>query len=114
MRDTKRQSQVNAEIQQIAGQALIELEFPGDCLVTITRVSVAPDLKRATIYLSVIPEHCWNGVKNVLKKEGREIQERVAHEMSMHTSPKLSFVLDDLELQARKMEGLLDEVAKKE
>ena len=112
MEESKRQSQVTTQIKQIAGKALLDLEFPGECLVTVTRVTIAPDFANSSIFLSVIPNHCWNGVKNVLKKERSTIQQEIAANMTIHTTPSIRFILDERETYARKMEALLDDVAK--
>lgn len=111
---TRRQDQISAELKRLVGEAFIQVEFPQGCLVTISRVTVARDLARATIFLTVIPEELWVAVKNDLKKAKPEIQNHIAGRLPTHRTPKLQYVLDAREQKARKLEAILDDIAKNE
>ena len=51
---TERMRRVNESVRQVLAEALPELKDPRIGLVTVTGVDTTPDLRRATVYVSVL------------------------------------------------------------
>ena len=86
--------------------------FFGNALVTITDISVSPDLGLARVYLSVFPikeaERVFENLNNlkseVRLKLGKKIGSRV------RIIPELAFFHDDTEEKASKIDKLIDDL----
>ena len=84
--------------------------FFGEALVTLTHVSVSPDLGLARVYLSIFPDsqadrtfnHLENIKSEVRGKLGRKIGKRV------RVIPELAFFHDNTEEKASKIDALID------
>ena len=64
-------------------------------LVTVTRVSTAPDLQQAEVYVSVMgSEEQKQHVLNLLLAYRREFQSVIARHVKIKYTPKLHFHLD--------------------
>ena len=71
---SKRTEQVSSELLNLISQIIErEIEIPG-CFVTITNVSVTPDLKIANINFTTIPDTHENQVLKILKSNSLQHQ----------------------------------------
>ncbi len=78
-------------------------------MITVTGVQVAPDLKTATVLVSVMPHAKQELTLHGLASAARHIRRDVGDEVSLHRVPNFTFKLDrSLEKQA----GVLDAIAK--
>lgn len=84
-------------IREVVGMAILtELRDPRIENVTVTRVEVAPDMRSAKVYVSVMGTE----VKQNLALKGLEssagfLQSRVSDRIDTRYTPRLSFKLDD-------------------
>lgn len=105
---------INELIKHEVGQLLLrEVEFPKDCLVTITKVETSRDLRHAKIFISILP---FDFNKKVLKKISNQIshlQFLLNKRLSLKPLPRLSFVVDRTEKEAAIIEELLDKIKEK-
>lgn len=107
---SQRTEQVQAQLHRILGDILAkDVEFPLDTLVSIMRVEVTPDLKKADVHISVLPYDNRGQVSNVLKKDHRHIQQTLNRQLSMKFSPKLSFYIDDTQEFVSSIEKFMDD-----
>ena len=108
---TRRPEQVNSLIQQELNEIIVrELEFPTDCLVTITKVKVAGDLKHACVWVSVLPIDRWGSVLEILNKKHGFLQGLLGKRLETYRTPKLEFKIDDIEEKAEEVEELLKKI----
>lgn len=98
MANAVRQLKVAAQIQRIVATVLQrDVADPRiDGLVTVTRVTVSPDLREARVFLSLLggtrtPATTLQGINSA----GRHIQAEVAENLAMRFAPHLSFHLDE-------------------
>lgn len=94
---TRRTLRVARSIKEAVSRILIqELNDPRMEFVTVTEVDVSPDLKAATVKLSVMGDdkQCRRCLKAIEHAHGW-IQSEVSSKMSMRTVPRLAFELDD-------------------
>ena len=103
--------QVNELIRQELGRLLLtEIEFPKNCLATITQVETSKDLKHAKIWLSVIPITYTKKVLEKLNKNIGHLQFLLNKKLTMKPLPRLSFMIDETEKKASEIERLLDRI----
>lgn len=94
---TRRTQRVSRVIKEVVSRCLLyELTDPRMGFVTVTEVDVAPDMKRATVRVSVLGEAkgaelCLRAIEHA---RGR-IQSEVAAELTMKVMPHLEFELDE-------------------
>lgn len=68
-------------------------ESNGTSLITITRAEASPDLKRATIFLSVLPESAESDALNFAKRNATELR-TFMREQGLRQPPFLDIVID--------------------
>jgi|ETNmetMinimDraft_20_1059909.scaffolds.fasta_scaffold67045_2 ribosome-binding factor A len=107
--------QVNSLIQKDLGVIMSrELELPNSAFVTISRVETNPDLKSSKVFVSILPEDNQEEVLLLLQKNTIRLQQELVKGLSMKFSPKIEFVIDEVEEEAARIEGLLDDISKKD
>ena len=87
-----------------------EVEFPLECLVTVTRAEVTSDLKYATVWLSVLPEKFTGQVMKIAIRSLREFEKKLFKKMSTKFVPKVTFKIDTGERRAAVVENLINQV----
>jgi ribosome-binding factor A len=110
-----RQKKVEAQIQRIVAAVLQrDVADPRvDGLVSVTKVTVSPDLREARVYLSVLggrrtPATVLEGIKSA----GRHIQGEVGEALPLRFAPRLTFQLDEtLKKQAEILRKISDVMA---
>lgn len=103
---------VNESLRQVLAEALLELKDPRIGLVTVTGVDTTPDLRHATVYVSVL----GSGRKRRATLAGLEaahgvLQSRLARELRMKRTPQLTFQYDPSVERGVRMSQLIDELA---
>ncbi|MFA6027353.1 MAG: 30S ribosome-binding factor RbfA [Patescibacteria group bacterium] len=109
----KRLRQINELIRNLLGQIILEeVEFPPGSLATIVRVNTAPDLKNATVFLSIIPDNKTLSTLELLNKRIGHLQHLLGEQLNFRFTPKITFRLDYTEQAAAKIDKLLDTLDK--
>jgi ribosome-binding factor A len=87
-----RTARVNAVLAQVLGDALERLRDDDErlALLTVSAVSVEPDLRHATVFMASLPE----GACEALEARRGELQASIAREVRLKRTPTLSFVPD--------------------
>jgi ribosome-binding factor A len=87
-----RTARVNAVLAQVLGDALERLRDDDErlALLTVSAVSVEPDLRHATVFMASLPE----GALEALEARRPELQASIAREVRLKRTPTLSFVAD--------------------
>lgn len=73
---SQRQQQVCEEIRKSAGE-FIAAEANRNALITPTRVDISPDLKNATVYITVLPEKHEEDALHFLKRKRSEFKQHL-------------------------------------
>jgi ribosome-binding factor A len=84
-----------------------DFEPPQGCLISVTEVTVAPDLKNATAYLSIIPDNKLGTGLNIMRKFGGHIQRMLNQKLVIRTVPKINWALDERDLKYKKIDEAL-------
>ena len=108
---TLRQEKVNTLIKEELGPIINrEVEFPQGCLVTIAGTDVSADLKRAKIFISVLPDKYRGSALEILRKKTKHIRGSLNKRIEIRFSPKLEWIIDTTEEHASGIEILLDKI----
>jgi len=103
---------VNEAVRAVVAEAVRDLKDPRIGLVTVTGVAVTPDLREATVYVSVL----GNARKRRATLAGLEsahgvLQARINRELSLRRTPTLAFAYDEAVERGVRMTKLIDELA---
>lgn len=104
-----RHEKIEHLIQKLAGE-FIERESNRNSLITVTRVYIPSDLKRATIMCTVLPEGHEENAINFLKRLRSEFKEYFKKHAKIGRIPFFDFELDKGEKLAQRIRDLTDEV----
>jgi ribosome-binding factor A len=107
-----RMRRVNESVRQVLAEAVGELQDPRIGLVTVTGVDTSPDLRHATVYVSVLGSE----KKRAASLRGLEaahglLQARLGRELRLKRTPQLAFEYDPSVERGVRMTQLIDELA---
>lgn len=77
-------------------------------LITVTSVSVAPDLKNATIGISVLPESMEEQVILFAKRRTRDMRDYIGQNLKTKAIPRLDIVIDLGEKNRQRIQEISD------
>ena len=107
---SKRCEQVASKLQHQLSEIINrDIESPRDSLITITRVTVSPDLKIAKIFISVLPENKEGTALSHLNRLTSLIRQKLKPQIQFYTLPELRFFIDEYEIKRRKITEALNE-----
>ncbi len=97
------------EIAQIIDR---EIEFPESMFVTVTLVSVSPDMHYAGVFISVLGQDTKKALE-ILQKNVYNIQKILNRKVRMRPVPKIHFTLNENEIRREIVEKSVAELKKK-
>jgi ribosome-binding factor A len=107
-----RMRRVDEGVRQVLSDALAQVKDPRVGFVTVTAVETSPDLRHATVYVSVLGDP---GVRrrtlDGLRSAHGFLQRRVAGELRLKHTPTLAFAYDDSIDRGFRIGELLDREA---
>jgi ribosome-binding factor A len=108
----ERMRRVNESVRQVLAEAVGDLKDPRLGLVTVTGVQTSPDLRHATVYVSVLgSERKRARSLDALEAAHGLLQARLARELRMKRTPQLAFEYDPSVERGVRMTQLIDELA---
>jgi ribosome-binding factor A len=109
---SERMRRVNESVRQVLAEALLELKDPRIGLVTVTGVDTTPDLRHATVYVSVLGSaRKRRATLTGLTSAHGLLQARLASELRLKRTPQLTFEYDPSVERGVRMSRLIDELA---
>jgi ribosome-binding factor A len=85
----------------------IEKESSNNSIITVTRVVLTPDNKKATILITVLPKEKENAALNFIKRNLGEMRIYISSKLKIHPIPFLSVEIDQGEINRQKIDELL-------
>ncbi|NCU28208.1 MAG: ribosome-binding factor A [Candidatus Moranbacteria bacterium] len=85
----------------------IEKEAGNSSLITVTRVLLSDDAKRATILISVLPEDKENAAYGFIKRNLGELRKQISKTLKINPVPFLDIEIDKGEKNRQKIDELL-------
>jgi ribosome-binding factor A len=99
--------------QEVSKAILYKLKDPRISFITVTKVEVAPDLKRAKVYISVMgDEKTQQKTLQGLERAKGFIQSEVGAQLQTRYTPVLTFYLDESVKKSIRISKLIDEAVK--
>lgn len=114
---TQRMLRVGEELRHILSETLRRGGFDNPLLfehsrnVTITQVTVSPDLKYATAYAMTLGGVLLDDILQALNDSAWLFQQEIGKGAKMRSTPKVKFVVDTSFEQADRIEKILKNVA---
>jgi ribosome-binding factor A len=109
-----RQQKIGAQLQRVLSELISrEVKDPRVGNVTITAVSVSPDMKAARVYyVPFASQNPREQVQEGLKRASGFLRREVAHQLGLRYTPRLEFVFDESIDRAARLTGLIDKALK--
>ena len=109
--NNRRIERVSELVKQQISEVLQELNFTDCGFITVTSAEISPDLHDGRVYVSVIgsAEQKQRALAMLEAGHGR-IQHELSRRVILKYTPRLKFVLDETESEARRIESLLDDL----
>lgn len=105
---SKRTEQIAAALEKIINEIILrDFETPPGTLVSVTMVTVAPDLKNATAYLSVIPTNRLGSTLAIVKKFGPHVQHQLRRKIMTKIIPTIHWQIDERDIKYAKIDEAL-------
>ena len=102
----ERNIKVANQIKELAAEFLGR-ENNRTSLITVTSCNTSPDLKKATIFITVLPDKKEHDALDFAKRKRPEMRDYLKKKLSMKTIPFLDVRIDDGEKNRQKIDELL-------
>ena len=102
---SKRETQISEEIQHAAADFLAR-ESNRESLITVTRVELSPDLKKATIFFSVMPESYEKHALDFTKRMRSDFKKYLYDHSRIGVRPLIDFEIDYGEKNRQRIDDL--------
>ncbi len=111
MPEGKRTDRVGEEFREILAEEIPKLKDPRVGFVTVTGVDVAPDLKRALVYYTVLGEESERkATRAALRSASGHLRRVIGREVRLKFLPELDFREDQSLTSADRVEELLRKI----
>lgn len=105
---TNRKEKVANLIKELSAEFL-ERENNRTSLITVTSANCSPDLKRGTIYITVLPESKEKSALEFIKRKRSDLRNYIKKKMNIKNIPFLDVEIDSGEKNRQKIDELLRE-----
>jgi ribosome-binding factor A len=112
MAERVRPDRVAEEFREILAEEIPRLKDPRVGFVTVTRVDVSPDLRRATVFYTVLGENKdVKGTRAGLISARAFLRRTLGHQVRLKYTPELDFEHDVGLDQVERVKALLDQIS---
>ena len=98
--------------EAIAG--FIETESNRDSMITITNLSLSPDFKRMTVFVTVFPEHKENAALDFINRKKSDARNFLKKNGRLSRIPHIEFELDKGEKARQRLDEISNEIKSEE
>lgn len=105
---TSRNEKVANRIKELSAEFLGQ-ENNRTSLITVTHATCAPDLKRATVFITVLPTSKESSAFEFVKRKRGELREFLKKNLEIKTIPFVEIAIDLGEKNRQKIDELLRE-----
>lgn len=107
MSSTPRMRKVNSVLREVLADEIERLTDPRLELVSVTGVDTSPDLRRATVFVSMLDLDRGPDALEALSRASARLQSAVARQVRMKYTPQLYFELDRGVVQGDRISTIL-------
>ncbi len=100
-----RQEKVANLVKKLSAQFL-QIESSGQSLITVTSCTISPDLRKATIFISVLPEKSEDFALNFIRRKRGDLRDYIKKNTKMRVLPFFDVELDIGEKNRQKIDEL--------
>jgi ribosome-binding factor A len=104
---TLRQEKVTQLIKKLSARFL-QRESSGQSLITVTNCNISPDLKKATIFISVLPVKSEEFAIQFVRRKRRELRNFIKQNTKMRVLPFIEVEIDKGEKNRQKIDEILE------
>jgi ribosome-binding factor A len=109
---TERMRRVNGAIKEVLSEEIGSLKDPRIGFVTVTGVDTSPDLRQATVFVSVLgSERKREATLAGLNSSHGVLQAAINRELHLKRTPQLAFEYDPTVERGMRLSRLIDELA---
>jgi len=110
-----RAERVRKAIKEVLAAEVERLKDPGLGFLTITEVTMSPDLRQAIAYYTVLGEELERAsTRDALKRAAKHLRTVVAHEVRLRYAPTIDFREDPVAERSDRIERLIADLHRKE
>jgi ribosome-binding factor A len=107
-----RMRRVNEALREVLSEATADLKDPRIGFLTVTGVRASPDLRHATVYVSVLGSQRKRAETLAGLESSRAVlQSRVNRELHLKRTPQLTFEYDRTPEEGVRLSRLIDELS---
>ncbi|MGH2691325.1 MAG: 30S ribosome-binding factor RbfA [Actinomycetota bacterium] len=111
MPDAKRTDRVGEEFREILAEEIPKLKDPRVGFVTVIGVDVAPDLKRALVFYTVLGEERERkATRAALRSATGHLRRVIGREVRLRVLPDLEFKEDETITSTQRVDELLNKI----
>jgi ribosome-binding factor A len=111
MTESKRTERVSEEFREILAEEIPRLKDPRVGFVTVTSVSVTPDLRRARVFYTALGDESQRKATRAgLRSAAGHLRRVLGHEVRIKFLPELEFEEDQTEIRAGRVDQLLRKI----
>lgn len=103
---SERKDKVANQIKELSAQFLAR-ENNNTSLITVMSANASPDLKRATIFITVLPTSKETAALGFVKRNRKELREFLKKNMPIKTIPFIDVEIDQGEKNRQRIDELL-------
>ena len=107
-----RTERIEEEIKKVASKVINqELKDPRlTGIISVTKVSVARDLKHCKIFISMLGTSDVNEAMDALKSSAGYVRREIGNNIRMHSTPEVKFELDDSIEYGNKIQKIINDL----
>jgi ribosome-binding factor A len=114
-RSYPRADRVRAQIKHVLAEEVERLRDPGLGFVTITEVTMTPDLRNAKVYYTVLGEDVvQEATRDALKRATGHLRAVVAHNVRLRYTPSIEFIEDPVPERTRHLDEMIARLHEKD
>lgn len=108
---SERTERVESLLREVVASFIVAEANPSP-LITVTQVSVSPDLKNATVFFTTIPESREQDALIFMKRSGTELRQHIKKRSSLKFIPNIIFQIDSGERARQHIDDITRQVEK--
>lgn len=102
-----RSRRINAIVQEVVAEEVERLTDPRLALITITGVEVAPDMRRATVFVSAFDHDRLGEAIAGMRAAAPRLRSAIGRQVRMKFTPELDFAPDEGVVKGAQIDALL-------
>jgi ribosome-binding factor A len=103
---SQRQLKVNEELKKVA-QDFFQRNSSGAAMITVTSADVSKDLKKANIYITVLPQEKESSALDFAKRMRSDMRTDIKKRLPIKSIPFVEIEIDEGEKNRQRIESLL-------